>query len=277
MKKVICLGAVLLFASTGMAAAPDGKLHGSLELSYLSSYIWRGFDVYGPGSHSGIEPALTLDLYGTGFGLQLKGHRAISGKYENAERWDYSVFYRNMLFAEERYATAYHLGFVYYNFPDMSRKDIDLAEIQTVLSFPKILGVEGLVPSYALVKLWPGNSGSLVASKFDVTIPAPSRGTASGFAHIFMLDYGMPIKPLLPNQTSQTLRLHTELVFNDGVGPAGQNADHDWSNIVFGVATDFELGNNFSFTPALYYQVSMDDSVNDEDETWATMAVKYEF
>jgi hypothetical protein len=60
----------------------------------------------------------------------------------------------------------------------------------------------------------------------------------------------------------QVLRLHSELVFNDGVHPAGGNADHDWSNFVFGVETDFDLGNNMSLTPGIYQQLSMDDSVN---------------
>ena len=92
-----------------------------------------------------------------------------------------------------------------------------------------------------------------------------------------MLDYGLTVPGILPDTDEQVLRLHTELVFNDGVHPAGGNADHDWSNIVFGIETDFDLGNNLSFTPGLYQQVSMDDSVNDEDETWVSLSLKYKF
>ena len=76
----------------------------------------------------------------------------------------------------------------------------------------------------------------------------------------------------------QVLRLHSEIVFNDGVDPRGIGVDHDWSNAVFGVATDFELAENVTLTPGVYHQVTMDKTINDDkDETWFTLGVKYEF
>ncbi len=103
-------------------------------------------------------------------------------------------------------------------------------------------------------------------------------GTASGWAHIFMLDYAFSIEDLLPNVSKQTLKLHSEVTYNDGVGPGGQNIDHDWSNATFGIATDFDLGNNLTFTPAVYHQITMDKSVNsDKDETWIELSVSYRF
>ena len=77
---------------------------------------------------------------------------------------------------------------------------------------------------------------------------------------------------------NELLETRSEFVFNDGVGPNGANVDHDWSNAVFGVATDFELAENVTLTPGIYHQVTMDKSVNDDkDETWFTLGVKYEF
>jgi hypothetical protein len=172
------------------------------------------------------------------------------------------------------------LGWVYYNYPQLNAAWADLQDIHAVLSWPKILPVEGLVPTYVLVKLWPSSSGSWVASNLDLTTdpPSASKGTASGFAHIFMLDYGLPIEGLLPDVPEQILRLHAEVVYNDGVGPAGLDVDSDWSNIVFGIATDFELAENVTLTPGVYHQITMDKSVNDDkDETWITLGMKYEF
>jgi hypothetical protein len=230
------------------------------------------------GDKSAIQPTVTLDLYGTGFGVSAMGHRANSSGFENVERWDYTLFYKNALFDGESYATQYMLGWVYYNYPDLRSEWADLQEIHAVLSWPEILPVEGLVPTYILVKLWPSSGGSLVASSLDLTTLTPSSGTASGFAHIFMLDYALPVEDLLPDVPEQILRLHAELVYNDGVGPAGQDVDSDWSNAVVGVATDFELAEGVTLTPGIYYQVSMDKSVNeDKDEMWATVGVKYEF
>jgi len=265
MKRVILMAVVCLLAAAGLAKAQAGELSGMVDVTYQSKYIWRGFDVYG--DKSAIQSSVNLDLFGTGFGVSVMGHRANSSGYELGERWDYYAYYGNKLFEDELYAINWRLGYVYYNFPDLSshkRGSADLQEIHWILSWPNALPVKGLVPTYILVKLWPSNAGSL-------------QRETSGFAHIFMLDYGLPIAGILPDTDEQVLRFHSELVFNDGVHPAGGNADHDWSNIVFGVETDFALDSNFSLTPGIYHQISMDDSVNDEDETWANLSLRYKF
>jgi hypothetical protein len=265
MKRVILVASVCLLAVTGLVRAEVGELSGTFDLTFQSKYIWRGFDVYE--DKSAIQPSLNLDLFGSGLGVNITGHRANSSGYEEGERWDYLLYYGNKAFEDETYATIWRLGWVYYNFPQSSghsRGSADLQELQCVLSWPNALPVKGLVPSYVLVKLWPTNGGSL-------------QRETSGFAHIFMLDYGLSVPGILPDTDEQVLRLHSELVFNDGVHPAGGNADHDWSNIVFGVETDFDLGNNLSLTPGLYQQISMDDSVNPEDETWVNLGLKYKF
>ncbi len=281
MRQRLLLTAVVLLAATGVAQALEGELHGAIDVTYQTKNVWRGFDVYG--DKSAIQPTIDLNLFGTGFGMSVQGHRANSSGYELSERWDYTLYYQNRMFGEESYATNYRLGWVYYNFPDLSSENADLQELHAVLSLPKICPA-GVVPSYVLVKMWPSESGSWVASKFDLSKinpatggPMPSTGTPSGFAHIFMLDYGLHVAGLLPEIPEHVLNLHTELVYNDGVGPGGQNVDHDWSNAVFGVSTDIGLAENLTFTPGLYYQISMDKSVDDEDELWSTFGLKYKF
>jgi hypothetical protein len=267
-KEGILLITVVLLSMAGFAHAQD-ELHGTIDFTYQSKYVWRGFDIYG--DKSAIQPSIDLDLFGSGFGLNIAGHRANSSGFEDTERWDYMLYYGNKLFEDEVYATNWRMGYVQYNYPDNSShstSSLDLSELHWILSWPNAIPVEGLVPTYVLVKLWPYNGGSL-------------GGGASGFAHIFMLDYGLSVPGILPDTDEQVLRLHSELVFNDGVHPLGKyapaGADSDWSNIVFGVETDFDLGNNMSLTPGLYQQISMDDSVNDEDETWVNLSLKYKF
>ena len=268
-KEGILLAAVVLFSLAGFAQAQEGELHGAVDVTYLSKYVWRGFDIYG--DKSAVQPSIDIDLYGTGFGVSAMGHRANSGKYENGERWDYTLYYGTSLYEGETYATQCRLGWVYYNYPDMGQEDMDLQEIHTILSWPNICP-SGVVPSYVLVKLWPSSSSSLVGSKSAL------GGTASGFAHIFMLDYGMTVQGLLPDIPEQTLHLHSELIFNDGVGPNGANVDHDWSNAVFGISTNFELSEDIVLTPGVYHQMTMDSSVNgDKDETWLGLSMTYKF
>ena len=274
MKKRFCITMGVLLATVNMAQAEDSKLHGWIGMEIGSEYIWRGFDVYD--DHAAIHPSVNLDLFQTGFGMNVTGHRAMTNGFESSERWDYNVYYQHMFFGDKKYAIANRIGWVYYNYPEIKSDWADLQEIHAIFSFPKILPVEGLVPTYVLVKLWPSSSDSLVSNTIDLTTGMPSSGTASGFAHIFMLDYGLNITcPITGGD--RVLNLHSEFVFNDGVGPAGQDVDHDWSNAVFGISTVFDLGHNFSLTPAVNYQSSWDSSVNPEDEWWVTLNAKWTF
>ena len=283
MKKLIVL---CIFAVLGMwvsAMAQSGELHGATGVEWTSKYVWRGFEVYG--SRTTTHPFVDLDLFGTGFGLNVTGHIPNgSGTFhglgvQQFQRWDYTLYYRNVMFADESYMTAYMIGYRYYNFPHLSATDttpppngIDLQEIHGVFSFPKLLGIEGLVPTYVLVKLWPSNSGSIVGAN------SPIDGTASGFAHIFMLDYAWKVMCPMTDK-EKVINLHSEVVFNDGVGPAGQNVDHQWSNAVFGASTDMVLGNNLIFTPGIYHNIAMDKSLGNDNksDTWASLILKYTF
>ncbi len=269
MKHRVLLAIVVMLAATGIVQAQDAGLHGVIDMTYQSKYIWRGFDLFG--DKSGFQPSIDLDLYGSGFGVSAMGHRANSSGYELGERWDYTLYYQGHAFGDAKYAMNYRLGWVYYNFPEYDAPDYDLQELQAVMSFPNILPVKGLVPTYVLVKLYPSSENSVVEGLV-------AGGTASGFAHIFMLDYAVPMPGILPSQPEQVLRLHSEVIYNDGVHPGGGNADQDWSNAVFGVDTDFNVGKCMTFTPGLYHQITMDDSINDDkDETWMTFSLKYKF
>lgn len=279
MKQAVLSAVVLLLGVTGLLQAQQGELHGVVDLTYQSKYLWRGFDVYG--DKSATQAAVDVDLLGTGFGINVMAHRANSSEFENAERWDYNLYYQNRLFGDETYVTNYRLGWVYYNYPDQPTKgspvapNASLQELHAILSWPKICPA-GFVPTYVLVKLWPAESNSFSGARSIF----PGGGTASGWAHIFMLDYGLPLVGLLPDIPEQVLNFHTELVYNDGVGPVGQNVDHDWSNFVFGVSTDFDLGHGFTLTPAVYHQITMETSLQpdvDKDETWATVSARYRF
>lgn len=251
---------------------PQPALHGWVDATFTSKYVWRGFTVYG--EQSAIHPSIDLSLFDTGFGLNVTGHRANSSGYELGEHWDYSLYYLSNLFKDQSYEMIYRLAYIYYNFPDLRSygpESIDLQELQGYFAWPNILTVKGLVPAYCLVKLWPSNSGTMIGAR------SPSGGTASGFAHIFMLDYGLPVTCPVTG-VERTLNLHSEVVYNDGVGPGGQNVDHDWSNAVFGVSTDVNLAENLVFTPGIFLQVTMDDSVNpNKDEYWASLGMKYKF
>ena len=276
MKHVLLLTAVLLIAAT--AGAQDwegdllgmeaGSLHATLGVTYDSEYIWRGFKVFG--SKSATHLVGDVDLFETGFGISAAGHYANGSGYVNWTRYDYTLYYQNGLFVDEPYATNFRVGWVMYDYPDTPSDFADLQEAHAVLSWPNILPIKGLCPTYVAAKMWPSKGGSYIG------------GAASGWFHIFMLDYGFTVQGLLPQMPEHLIRLHAELVYNDSVNPYGpRRKDREFSHALFGVATDLELGNNLTLTPAVYYQRALDTGLewfNDgADELWASVGLKYSF
>ncbi|MHC4157477.1 MAG: hypothetical protein ACYSSO_00205 [Planctomycetota bacterium] len=275
--KMILVSVVILLCSAGFAQAQEGELHGSAGLTYLSSYIWRGFDYYAD-DHSAVQTGINLDLYGTGIGVDVTLMRAISAPFENAERISVGLSYANSFFDGENYATEYTTGWVYYGFPDESRSGsktsahaqaAHMQEYFLALSWPEICPA-GVVPSYTAVSMWPSEGDSAARKN-------------SGWAHIVGLGYDFTVSGLVAEMPEQVFHLSAAMVYNDGMGPgvvinaASGTIDHDWSHAVFGLSTNFDLGNDLTFTPAVYYQSSWEDTVNTEDQAWVTLGLKYAF
>jgi len=267
-KKGILLAVTILLIATGLIQAQEAELTGTIDVTYLSSYIWRGFDMYSEG-HSAIQPSIDLDLYGTGFGVNILMSRANSSGFENSEELRYTLRYINSLLADETYTTDYTVGYTYYSYPDMPKNAYNMQEAFVALSWPKICP-EGIVPSYTVVCSWPAEGNS------------SSANDSGGWLHIIGLGYDVTVPGFVPETTEQILHLSAAVVYNDSawdfVSPGGDGSvDSDWSHAVFGVSTAFDVAESLTLTPGLYYQASMDDSVNDDDETWASLSMTYAF
>jgi hypothetical protein len=264
MKKVILLTAVILLSATTFAQAQDGELSGTIDLTFLSQYIWRGFDWFG--KDSAIQPSVDLDLYGTGLGMKVLWSKGMGDGNELMERLDLTLYYGNTLYEYETYATKYQVGWAYYYFPDgpapVTSGNLDFQEFFATLSWPEILP-EGIVPNYTIIKMWQTVEGSVMAE-------------ISGWLHILGVGYDLPIEGLLPDTPEQILHLSAAMVYNSDVGLTAPS-DSDWSHAVFGVSTDFDLGNDLTLTPGVYFQSSWEDDINSSDEFWASVGVSYAF
>jgi hypothetical protein len=300
MKKEFLLVLVILLgaASSSFAQqAADNDIHGNVGLTFDTLYVWRGILVYG--ADTAIHPFVDLDLMGSGLHLEVIGHRANASGHEEAERWDYSLYYAGAMDMDQPCATMYKVGYRYFNYPDLSSHralrnfddigSVDLQEFYAGVAFPKLLGVPGLVPGYVIVKGWPSNSGTLVGSA------NPNGGTYSGWAHVLMLDYALPMTNVAPEIPEQVLNFHLETVYNDGVDPrpGGGYTESDWTHVMLSVSTDFDLGNEITLTPGLNYQITMEDNGHkgpnvalpgtyqgvapDHDIFWASLTLKYKF
>ena len=254
MKKGVLLTAVVMLSVVIPVLAAEGELSGSVDFTYSSRYIFRGIDVY-KDNHSAIQPSINLDLFGTGFGANIWYSRANTSGYEEKSEIDYTLFYGNKLFEGEAYQMNYALGWTYFNYPKANRKTTAMQEVFGSVSMPDICPM-GFVPSYTVISTWPSQGDSDLSD------------AASGWIHVIGLGYDL--QDILPEQP---IHLQADVVYNDGA----YGVDNDWSHVLFGASTGFDLGNDLTFTPGIYYQISMEDTVNTSNEFWFSTSISYNF
>lgn len=248
------LGVSLVGFETTCRAQDDSKLGVTLDATWVSRYLWRGYDVFD--DHASFQPSVDIDLFGSGFSVNAWAAIPMGSGYENLTEYDYTVAYGTTLFEEEVYALDLGINYIYYDFPKVNSRAIpDTQEVGVSVALPNLImiGDSALVPSYYVCKFWPSKSGV----GFDV---------AGGY-HTLGLSYDWTIPG-----TEQVLSLSTDVNYNDGLF----GADHDWSHANLGISTSFNL-DPFSVSPFLGYQISMDDSVNDEDELIGGVSVSISF
>jgi len=265
--KVIVLGvASLLF--TGSAWVQADELGVDVDVTYVSKYLWRGIDRLD--DKGAFQPSVNIDLFDSGFSMKMWASYATSSKGAgtvstvNATEYRYIFAYDYTAFEGDSWATSIKPNFIYYDFIDEPDVAQDAEEVGVQFAWPSICPA-GVVPSYYVGRIWPAKSNSNL------------RGEYSGWVHIFGLGYDLQLADVTPDVTDQVVSLSAAAVYNDGfAGSATATPDHDWSHLLFGASTAFDIGPG-AFTPGLYYQLSMDDSVNSEDEYWTSLSYRLSF
>jgi hypothetical protein len=257
--KRILLTAIVLLSTVPLVAAEQEKekekeLGVTFDLQYHSKWLSKGAEAYG--QQGALFKTLGLDFYGTGFGVEVIHRNAIGSGYVDKERFDFKPYYKNQMFEGMPYAMNYNLSFEYEYYPGLSRHKANTTyEWIFSFSWPNILP-KGFVPSYIAHYEYPAFSGD-------------RYNYVTGWVHRFKLDYNLDV-PQLP----KPLCLSSEVAYTDGLG----GASHDWSYATFGLGTGFDITKNLTFTPGVYHQISMDDSVSKRHNiTYCILGMKYKF
>ncbi len=266
-KKGIVLIAVILLSTVGLVQGQEEKLGIDIDATWVSKYIWRGFDLLD--DKAAFQPSVNLDFFGTGLSFNVWASYAGSAGYSStlgasrvdATEYDYTIAYNHTLYDGESYATDVTLNWIYYDYIDAPTKAADAQEFGVGFVWPNICPA-GVVPSYYVGKIWESRSNSLLTGEYG------------GWLHIFGLGYDLTVPGFLPETAEQVISLSFAAVYNDGF--AGATVEHDWSHIVWGASTSLDYGPG-TFTPAVYYQTSMEDSVNTEDEFWVSLSYAVSF
>lgn len=257
-RSIIVMGMVIVLSAAGVCLAQeeDAPVLGvTVDSTFVSQYIWRGYDILG--SHGAWQPSVNIDIFDTGFSFNVWASIAMSGGLSDLNEIDYTVAYSTMLFEDEAYALDLSVNYIYYDFPRINSTTADTEEVGVGLSLGNLLkvGNSALVPSYYLGRIYPADD---------------TGGPKGGTFHILGLGYDLPIPR--GDGNSQVISFAGDVTYNTGAF----DANSDWSHATFSVSTGIDVG-KFTVTPSLNYQVSMDDSVNDEDEAWASLSVSYGF
>lgn len=275
MKKIIVLASLAVLLSSGFAiAADDGALGITVDTTWVSKYIWRGVDRLD--DKAAIQPSVNIDL-GSGFSTTVWTSWAGASKNGgststvDADEMRYILSYGNSLNEGDAYAMDYSVNWLYYDYTDRPNKAADAQEINLSVAFPSICPT-GVVPNYTIIKLWSAEGGEA------------SNGVG-GWIHEFGLDYGLAVPGFIENNPEQVLNFSWDITYNDGAGLTGRSdtvtgttggVDSDWSHMTWGVSTDIALCGG-TFSPGIYYQVSMEDSINNEDEFWTGVSYSFSF
>jgi len=267
MRKAVLLIAVILLSTAGLAQAQQEKLGIDFDATWVSKYIWRGIDRLD--DTAAFQPSINFDLYDTGFSFKLWASYAGGGGNTskvfngrvNATEYRYIIAYDYSFFEAETYVTDVTVNYIYYDFIDEPDRAQDAQELGVGFAWPNIFPA-GLVPSYYVGRIWPSRSNSTLTGEY------------AGWVHIFGLGYDLTVPGLLPDVPEHVISLSVAGVYNDGF--AGANVKHDWSHVLWGASTAIDCGPG-TFTPAIYYQTSMEDSVNTSDEFWLSLSYKVSF
>lgn len=227
----------------------------STDFTFASKYVWHGYDIFD--DHAAFQPSIHLDYRGF-FGGVWGAWPAGSG-FEELTELDLYFGYAFSLFEEKPYALDIFSSYTYFVYPKTNSLG-DVQELALGISMPQLIniGPSYLVPSYTVFYDWDG-----VQSEIHID---------NGWFHTLGLSYALPASIFLKNDTEQTIDFSCDITYNEGVF----GSDSGWSHSTFGISSTFTWS-KFYLTPSINYQWSFEDTVNDEDEFYASISVGYTF
>jgi hypothetical protein len=252
-----------------VATVANNPMVFTLDATYVTKYIWRGFDklddkaAFQPSANLALDNGLNFNVWSS-----LPGAAKNDGSIStvDATEFDYTISYKNS-YGENEYLTDYTIGWRYYTYPKANHEMSDMQEGFIEMAWPNIIG-NGFVPRYAYYQMW-------AAQRTD-----GAANLNGGPMHDLGFDYNWTFDsaPELP------MKFSWDIWYNDGTGISTDNrgvthkADHDWSHMLWGLSTNFHCPmTGAKITPAVWYQTSMDDSVNKNDEFWGGLSYTLTF
>lgn len=252
-KKIIVIALFLLVAVCA-AKGEQKRLDVTLDLTYRSKSLSKG--ILGYGSSPAIVESVDLEFWDSGFGIGVTHQWATNGGWVSKDKFKYDVYYKSSLFDDTLLHTDYKLRWRYKSFYKRPARNKDSQQLMLKMEWPKVLGIENLYPYGKIYYEWPGGR------HYD-------NHDCSAWLYLIGLGYDLAV-----DGWDEPICFGADIMYRGG----GGTRDHDWSHATIGMSSEFAMTENISFEPQLYYQVSMEDSVCQENDIfYCYLSFKYKF
>lgn len=225
----------------------------TFDVTYACKYVWRGFNLFG--SRGAIQPSVDLALE-NGLSFNVWASYPIGSNFNyDATEYDYTVAYGSTAFEDCPWKTNYTVGWRYYDFIGLGSENYDQQELFIEMEMPELMD-NGIVPHIAYYYMWNAKSGMIIDGTGSILV--------AGLGYDFTLDQA----PELP------MSFTWDIVYNDEVLYADSGVTH----MLWGLSTEMQCPmTGATITPAIYFQNSMEDQVNQNDELFGTISYTLSF
>ena len=230
------------------------------DVSVASKYLSHGFNL--GGDSWSFQPSLTLQTRVPGLDFQVWSAIPFDRDYSQQDEIDFIAHYRRDLFPEKKWVTHFHAMADYWIFTRQTNEETGRQfrgiKYKAGVSFPHLVPLFGayIVPEYNYF-YWQ----AIDTDAFE-----------EDGAHEFFLRYGIPMAKFMPAQEGQTFSLGTSVTYHQGAF----GNESGWSHCTVHAATSMVFG-PVTFTPAVNYQWSFEDTINEDDEFWASFSMTTTF
>lgn len=261
-------GMLAAMAITVTVSAAEPPLGVTADLTYATRYMTHGFNVADDEHH--LQPSIHVETRVPGLSLMYWASFPVDRDERAADEHDILLMYNRTFLADQPLAFNLHGYGDYWFYPKSSVTEdrhgapMERRRLQgikyhagiTLLGVPTLAGLKFL-PSYNVYH-WR---------------PTESKVVDAGSVHELMLGCAVPL-PWADGADGEPKNLHLAASANYHDGFLG--VKEGWSHYTAHASMDFAMG-AATVRPSIHYQWSVEDTVNPEDEFWATVSVSLGF
>ncbi|KXK31675.1 MAG: hypothetical protein UZ16_OP3001002783 [Candidatus Hinthialibacteria bacterium OLB16] len=260
-------------APSEAALEADSHIDITIKADWVSKYMFRGIDVLD--DRGAYQPSVDIGLWDSGLHLVFWASLASSGRYSHGtyvpdgngnlqlvdsgsprtdelDEFDYTVYYTKSCLND---CLSTEVGMTYYDIFNQDSEKLDVWEWYGKFTLSK-MPLQPHVYFYYDVPKRRANGGE-------------GWMTCLGGSHSCELG----AMPLFGSNDPVTLSFSGDVWYNGGGYFPG--IDTGWTHAVFGSAMTIPLCHDLTFTPGIYYQISMEDTINKDDELWTQLSLAY--